>query len=58
MFWSFLTTMTTDTHSNKQTIHYRAMFVMKVLFTMTFSIENNKNETISQRILNEPENRK
>jgi len=36
-----------------QTIHYRAMFVMKVPFTMTLSLENNKNKTISHRILND-----
>jgi len=41
------------------------MFVMKVPFTMTLSLENkevmlenNKNKTTSHRILNDPENRK
>ena len=59
MFWSFLTTMTTDTHSNNaNNIHYRAMFMMKVPFTMTLSLETKKNKTISHRILNDPENRK
>ena len=59
MFWSFLTTMTTYTHSNNaNNIHYRAMFVMKVPFTLTLSLQNNKNKTISHRILNDPENNK
>ena len=56
MFWSFLTTMTTDTHSNNaKKFIIRAMFVMKVPF---ISHENNKNKAISHRILNDPENRK
>jgi len=35
--------MTTDTHSNNaNNIHYKAMFVMKVPFTMTLSLESKK----------------
>jgi len=60
MFWSFLTTMTTDTHSNNANNSLQGNVYDESAFYDDFEPrnENNKNKPISHRILNYPEHRK